>query len=203
MPWKVVERRIGQAGNPKQRLARQRKWDQTYGEGNWVVGYIIDHDFISQEEAIELIYNRSYEEHFEEHPDDLEELIQLARTLRNPHSEATGSVDLQTPAIRAYLKKRGRSLEGKETVDIGSWQGQASHPLSIRLSPLQIKVTGNPKMTLEKFWQSKKCLATWDDGFDLEDDEDEMPPPRKEKLSRKERQRKRSRKRDSFDDFGS
>ncbi|HZS04878.1 MAG TPA: hypothetical protein VFD58_08600 [Blastocatellia bacterium] len=54
-------------------------------------------------------------------------------------------------------------MQGTEVVDIGSWQGQASHAISIRLSPLHIKVVGNPKMTLEKFWQSKKCLAIWED----------------------------------------
>lgn len=50
-----------------------------------------------------------------------------------------------------------------EVVDIGSWKGNVSHALSIRLSPLHIQVTGNPKMTLEQFWQEKKCLAVWAD----------------------------------------
>jgi hypothetical protein len=35
MPWNVVERRIGRAGGLKQRTARQREWDQKYGDGNW------------------------------------------------------------------------------------------------------------------------------------------------------------------------
>lgn len=38
MPWKVVERKIGRAGGVKQRTARQREWDQKYGEGDWAVG---------------------------------------------------------------------------------------------------------------------------------------------------------------------
>jgi hypothetical protein len=46
--------------------------------------------------------------------------------------------------------------------DIGSRNGEASHALSIRLSPLHIKVAGNSKMTLEQFWQEKKCLAVWE-----------------------------------------
>ena len=45
----------------------------------------------------------------------------------------------------------------------GSWKGQASHAISIRLSPLHIKVTGDPKTTLEQFWQERKCLAVWED----------------------------------------
>jgi hypothetical protein len=43
-------------------------------------------------------------------------------------------------------------------------RGRASHPLSVRLSPLHVRVTGNPKMTVEQFWQEKKCLAVWEGG---------------------------------------
>ncbi|MBI4852285.1 MAG: hypothetical protein HY819_10855 [Acidobacteria bacterium] len=163
MPWKVVERRIGRAGGVKERTARQREWNKKYGDGSWAIGYIIDGDFILQEDALETIYYKSYEEHFANHSEDLEELIQLAKELRNPHSEATTGVDLQVATITEYLKRNNLSLQGKERVDIGSWNGQASHPISIRLSPLHIKVTGDPKTTLEKFWQDRKCLAIWED----------------------------------------
>ena len=163
MPWKVVERKIGRAGGVKQRTARQREWDQKYGDGNWAVGYIIGGDFVLQEDALKSIYNRSYEEHFAAHPEDLEELIGLAKTLRNPHAEATTGVDLQVPAILSYLDRHGLRLLGNEAVDIGSWKKQASHPISIRLSPLHIHVVGDPKMTLEQFWQEKKCLAVWEE----------------------------------------
>ena len=105
---------------------------------------------------------KSYEEHFAAHPEDLEELIRTAKSLRNPHAEATTGVDLQVPAIMKYLGRHGASLQGSEVVDIGSWKGKASHALSIRLSPLHIQATGNPKMTLEQFWQEKKCLAVWE-----------------------------------------
>ena len=108
-------------------------------------------------------YYRSYEEHFAAHPEDLKELIGLAKTLRNPHAEATTGVDLQVPAIMTYLARHGLRLEGTEAVDIGSWKAKASHALSIRLSPLHIKVTGNDKMTLEQFWQEQKCLAVWEE----------------------------------------
>src|SRR6202041_2528816 len=75
----------GRAGGLKQRTARQREWDQKYGDGQWAVGYVVDGAFVLQEDALESIYNRSYEEHFAAHPDDLDELIRLAKTLRNPH----------------------------------------------------------------------------------------------------------------------
>ena len=163
MPWKVIERRLGRAGGVKERTARQREWDRKYGGGSWAIGYVIEGEFILQEEATESVYYKSYEEHFLNHPGDLEELIHLAGELRNPHAEATTGVDLQIPAIMEYLRRNNLVLQGKELVDIGSWQGQASDPISIRLSPLHIKVTGNPKMTLEKFWQSKKCLAIWEE----------------------------------------
>ena len=164
MPWQVVERRVGRAGSVKQRTVRQRDWDHKYGEGNWGIGYMIDGDFVPQEAALESVYYRSYEEHFAAHPEDLAELIALARVLRNPHAEATTGVDLQVPAILSYLERHGLQLQGQEVVDIGSWQGEASHPISIRLSPLHIKAAGHPRMTLEQFWQDKKCLAIWQGG---------------------------------------
>ena len=112
MAWKVVERRIGKAGSLKQRSGRQREWDNKYGEGCWEVGYLVDGAFISQEEALETIYYRSYVQHFEQHPADLEELIRVAKVLRNPHAQATTGVDLQVPAITDYLKYFGdRPLE--------------------------------------------------------------------------------------------
>ena len=164
MSWRVIERRIGRAGGLHQRSERQREWDRKYGEGNWEVGYVLDGAFVPQEQALDSVYYESYREHFAEHPNDLEELIGLAKTLRNPHAEATTGVDLQVPAIMMYLERHDLKLRGTEVVDIGSWEGKASHSISIRLSPLHIKLKGDPKMTLEKFWQSKKCLAVWEDG---------------------------------------
>jgi len=163
MPWRIVERKIGRAGGVAERTARQREWDGQYGEGRWEVGYTIDGQFVPQTDALESIYYRSYEEHFAAHPEDLDELVRAAKRLRNPHAEATTGVDLQVPAILNYLERHGRTLEGTEVVDIGSWQGKTSHAISIRLSPLTIKATGDPKLTLEQFWQRKKCLAVWDD----------------------------------------
>jgi hypothetical protein len=161
MGWKVVERRIGKAGPVKRREARQREWDRRYGESVWEVGYVLDGMFVPQDAALETVYYRSYEAHFRAHPGDLEELIRTAKVLRNPHAEATTSVDLQVPAIREYLRRNCLTLQGREVVDIGSWDGEASHALSIRLSPLQIKAVCDPKRTLEQFWQEKKCLAVW------------------------------------------
>ncbi|WP_338792242.1 hypothetical protein [Bernardetia sp. MNP-M8] len=161
MSWKIVEQKIGKAGNLKQRQKRQREWDKKYGD-NWLIGYVIDGEFVSQEDALESIYYKSYEQHFENNPNDLEELIQTAKLLENPHAKATGGVDLQVPAIMSYLNRNNLELKGNEVVDIGTF-GESSHKISVRLSPLTIKVVLNPKMTLEKFWQDKKCLAVWED----------------------------------------
>jgi hypothetical protein len=161
MSWHIVLKRIGRAGGIKQRMKRQREWDRLYGEDMWAVGYLIDGQFVLQEEALETVYYRSYEEHFAQHPTDLQELLALAKRLRNPHAEATTGIDLQVPAIMDYLMRHHLELHGQEIIDIGSWHGQASHAISIRLSPLHIKVVGNPNMTLEQFWQEEKCLAAW------------------------------------------
>lgn len=162
MPWIVVERRIGRAGGVKHRTGRQREWDKKYGKDNWMVGYVIGGEFVPQEVAIETIYYKSYEAHFEQHPEDLEELVRTAESLRNPHAEVTSGVDLQVPAIMSYLDRHSMSLQGYEVVDIGSY-GNRSHALSVRLSPLQIRAHGYPDMTLEEFWQKKKCLAVWEE----------------------------------------
>lgn len=163
MAWKVVERRIGKAGAVKRREARQREWDRLYGESGWEVGYVLEGEFVPQEQALEQVYQASYEAHFDQHPRDLTELIQTAKVLRNPHAEATTAVDLQVPAILESLQRRGLTLQGTEVVDIGSWNGESSHALSIRLSPLQVRCVIEPKLTLEQFWQERKCLAVWDD----------------------------------------
>ncbi len=158
----MVERRIGRAGGVKMREARQREWDRKYGE-NWAVGYVIDGEFVLQEKALETVYHASYDRHFAEHPDDLAELIATARRLRNPHAEATTGVDLQVPAILDYLHRHELKLQGDALVDIGSWKGEASHALSIRLSPVHVRCVADPRVTLESYWQDRKCLAVWDD----------------------------------------
>ncbi len=163
MTWKIVDRRVGQAGSYKRRIAKQKEWNKKYGEGNWEIGYVIEGKFISQNEALDTIYYKSYESHFQNNPNDLDELINLAKKLNNPHAVATTGVDLQVPAIMKYLKQNAKELKGNEVVDIGTWQGESSHKISVRLSPLQIKCINIPKMTLEKFWQKKKCLAVWDE----------------------------------------
>ncbi len=61
-------------------------------------------------------------------------------------------MDLQVPTILTYLERHGRRLLGAEIVGIGPWKGKASHAISTQLSPLHIKVTGDPRMTLEQFW---------------------------------------------------
>lgn len=163
MAWRIVERRLGKAGGIKAREARQHEWDRKHGEDLWAVGYEIDGAFVRQEEALESVYQASYEAHFDAHPGDLEELCAVAKALRNPHAEATTGVDLQVPAILESLRRRGLALRGREVVDIGTWEGRASHPLSVRLSPLTIACAVDEGRTLEQFWQARKVLAVWDD----------------------------------------
>lgn len=162
MPWRVVERKIGRAGGAKQRAACQAAWDRLHGADAWAVGYVIDGEFVPQDDALESVYYRSYEAHFATRPDDLAELVATAKVLRNPHAEATTGVDLQVPAILRYLRERGLELCGAEVVDIGTYDGRRSHAISVKLSPLHIPCVLEPKLTLERWWQEKKCLAVWD-----------------------------------------
>lgn len=177
MSWRVIKRKLGPAGSLSMRLARQRDWNEKYGEGHWAVGYIYEEEFISSDEAIDLIYNKSYEQHFLDHPNDLDELITTAKALTNPHADAGRGVDLQVPAIRHCLKKWDLRLKGRELVDIGTWQNKASHPISVRLSPLQVKALGHPKWTLEKFWQRRKVLALWENDPESWTESNPRPTP--------------------------
>ncbi len=77
MTWHIQKRRLGRAGGLKERMARQRQWDQTYGDGMWEIGYLINGDFVPQRDALDSIYTQSYRQHFDQHPEDLQELIQL------------------------------------------------------------------------------------------------------------------------------
>jgi len=163
VPWQIIAKRIGRAGGAKQREARQRQWDREHGEDNWAIGYIVDDQFILQEQALIDVYHRSYDAHFAAHPEDLAELLATAKSLRNPHAIATTGVDLQVPAILDYLKRHSLTLAGTEEVDIGSWEGRASHALSIRLSPLTIRCVLDDRHSLETWWQNEKCLAVWRD----------------------------------------
>src|SRR5262249_11192732 len=148
MPWQVVERRIGRAGGRGRREARQRDRDRKDGEGNRAVGYGVARALPTPEEAVEAVYYRRHPEDFAAPPPHLPALLSLARALRNPHAEATSGVDLQTPAILAYLQRHGLELRGSEVVDVGTWNGAASHPLSVCLSPLQVRCCLDPKLSL-------------------------------------------------------
>ena len=166
MAWRVVERRIGRAGGVKRRTAPQREWDRKYGEGNWEVGYLMEGRFIPQEEALETVYYRSYADHFAAHPTDLEELIGLAGRLRNPHAEATGGVDLQVPAILAFLERHDLKLDGSEVVDIGSWQGRISHPISVRLSPCTSGLQATRRGRWSNFGRRRSAWPSGNTGAD-------------------------------------
>ena len=163
MPWKVVERKIGRAGGVKQRTARQREWDRQVRRGQL---------------GGRLRHRRRLRPAGRRPGVDLQP--ELRGTLRRP-PRGPGGTDppRQEPAepARRGDDRRGpasagdhglpgaarASASGTEVVDIGSWKGQASHPISIRLSPLHIQVVGDPKMTLEQFWQERKCLAVWEE----------------------------------------
>ena len=56
--------------------------------------YVVEGEFLTQEDALESIYYRSYEAYFRQHPEEVAELIRLAKKLRNPHAEAYTSVML-------------------------------------------------------------------------------------------------------------
>ena len=71
------------------------------------------------------------------------------------------------PGRRTSTKSRvrcsSRDRPRREAADVGTWHGSASHPISVRLSPLTIRCAADPERSLERFWQERKCLAVWED----------------------------------------
>lgn len=51
---------------------------------------MINGEFVLQDEALYSVYYKSYQEHFKNNPEDLDELINLAKKLRNPYTEMIG-----------------------------------------------------------------------------------------------------------------
>ena len=163
MSWNVVERKIGRAGGVKQRTARQREWDQKYGED--ALGGRLRHRRrlrpprrcagVGLLPELRGTFCRSSRRPGGTDPagQDAAESPRRGNDRRGPAGASDHDVSGSPRA----------SLQGNEVMDIGSWKGQASHAISIRLSPLHIKVTGDPKTTLEQFWQEKKCLAVWEE----------------------------------------
>ena len=102
-------------------------------------------------------------------------LDQIAQTLRQhpglraeigapaEPSEREKMAEARAQAISDYLRRHGLQLAGTEVVDIGTWDGKASHPISVRLSPLTIACAVDPGRTLEQWWQQRKVLVVWDD----------------------------------------
>ncbi len=164
MSYRIVERGIGRAGGLEARESRQAEWNAKYGKGKWVTGYDFDGRFYPYEEAVDRLYNRSYNMHFDAHPEDMQELCERASYLCNSHSQRTGSTDLQVPAVLKCAQERNMEIgNGKTPIDIGSTNEDT---IGNKLSPTAILFLGGVLngMTLEDFWQSEaKCLAVKED----------------------------------------
>ena len=67
--------------------------------------------------------------------------------IRGAALQALLSDDAVPERVDADVANGWLTLKGEEVVDIGSDHGNASHPLSVRLSPRQVRVTGDPDRT--------------------------------------------------------
>lgn len=159
--YKIVQK-IGRAGGPRNRMQKQKEWNEKYGEGNWEVVYVYNNKIYTRKEALEKFYNKSYYEFLKNNPEIAEELCSMAKEIYNPHAEATGGVDLQCPAVHYALKKLGYSLKGKQRVAIGTWgtkYGMEYPSISYKLSPFRVPLWCDSSTSVEEFWQQNKYLG--------------------------------------------
>lgn len=86
----------------------------------------------------------------------------MANELYNSHTEATGGVDLQIPAILKALEKLNLKLKGDKRVAIGTWghkKGLKYIQISWTLSPFKVPLWCDNSLSVEAFWQNYKYLA--------------------------------------------
>jgi hypothetical protein len=84
-------------------------------------------------------------------PSGLKNKVLRSRSDRNRTSEFP--LPIASPVVK-------RSIEAFES------EGWQPHPIAVRLSPLTIRCAIKPKMTLEAYWQERKCLVVYVDSED-------------------------------------
>lgn len=154
--------KLGRAGGFKNRERMRQEWNRLYGEGNWEVVYYYNKQIYTRDQALEEFYHKSYLMFMKKHPEIVDELCKMAKELYNPHAESTTGVDLQCPAVYKALETLGRTLEGTERVAIGTWgynRGIKYPMISLKLSPFQVPIWCENKLSVESFWQNYKYLA--------------------------------------------
>lgn len=180
---KAVEK-IGRAGGVFKRKKQQLEWDNTYGKGNWQVGYVWKGETYTREEALEKFYNASYLNYMRNNPHLVKEVCQSAKELFNAHAIFTTGVDLQVPAVLQALEALGEKLKGHKMISIGSYQVKRWTPeievlakqfdleviitatgkkikypnISYELSPYKVPFWKGISTSLENFWQNNKYL---------------------------------------------
>lgn len=152
--------KLGRAGNKQNRDKMAAIWNGKYEK--WEVMYIYNNKIMTRDEALEEYYDKSYYLYLKNNPKILDELCNSAVEIYNPHATNTGGVDLQCPAVLKALEKLGRSLDGKQKIAIGTWgvkkYGRKYPEISYKLSPFQVPIWNDSKLSVEKFWQDYKFL---------------------------------------------
>lgn len=179
--YKIVERKIGRAGNRQQIAKKQEVWNKKYGEGNWLTGYEIDGQFRTREFVIREIYDESYFIFLDANPEVVKELVNSGGVY-NPHAILSNSFDIQAATVERYMQSRGLSFEGEGLLPIGSYQPKYNkepvlkkalelglvvqddkivYPkIAYTLNPFNVPCLLNSEESIEVFWQSDiKCLA--------------------------------------------
>ena len=151
--------KLGRAGNKQNREKAAALWNTKYEK--WEIVYIYNNKIMTRDEALDEYYNKSYYLYLKNNSGILDALCNAAKEIYNPHAVNTGGVDLQCPAVHKALEKLGRTLNGKQKIAIGTWgtkMGKKYPDISYKLSPFQVPIWSDSKISVEKFWQDYKFL---------------------------------------------
>lgn len=167
---------------------RNEEWikrNETYGEGEWKMGWLVEDSFLEYPEVCQL-YGDAYYNYFQMRPELLEHLLDEAEDVYNddPINVEAGTdfskrgevkTHIGDTAIRRAVQRLGKQFRGKKLLQINDRKGP--HPLSLALSPGQVpfhkpELLSNPdnleeieenawwlKGSVEDFYQRAKRLC--------------------------------------------
>ena len=160
----------------KKKKQNRKELLDKYGEGNWKIAHLYDGKLLSREEAL-IHFENSYQKFFEDNPEILEWLLQIAKDVYdNQESNVNSGLDysiqetvdahLHDIAIRRVLQKIEKEFQGDTLLEIRG-ENSEGFILSTGQVPFyepkliqrkQLKGWWG-KNSIESYWQSNKVLA--------------------------------------------
>lgn len=157
------------------------KYNQTYGKDKWKISWVVGKNmmWVGGETPIQgeyvvfdfarvcKLYEDAYHKHFEQHPNELEFIIQnhsevfdnaesnIKSGMHYENQESGIGTHIQDIAVRNVVARFGKQFEGKEPLQIRS-----CHPIGKKWSPMMIS------FHKPEFIMRPKVIGWWDRGVE-------------------------------------